>query len=110
MFKRLTLIFATAMLCLAAPAFAKKKGKKKGGGDRANNSATIIQQFDKNGNQQIEGDEVAALKAAFAAAAQGTTLKNLDRNTNGILDEDEVTALNAKSVSEGSKPKRKKKK
>ena len=97
------------MLCLAAPAFARKKGRKKGE-HGANNSATIIQQFDKNGNQQLEGDEVVALRAAFVAAAPGTTLKNLDRNTNGVLDEDEVTALNAKSVSDASKPKRKKKK
>ena len=103
MFKRFTPIFAAAMLCLAVPAFAKKKGKKKGDGE-ANNSATIIRQFDTNGNQQLEGDEVVALKAAFAAAAPGTTLKNLDRNTNGVLDDDEVTALNAKSVSEASKP------
>ena len=106
--KRLILIFAATSLCLCTPAFAKKKGKKDGDSG-ANNSATIIQQFDKNGNGLIEGDEVIALKAAFAAAAPGTVLKTLDRNANGILDEDEITALNARSAA-GTEPKKKKKK
>ena len=107
--KRLILIFAAATLCLGTPAFAKKKGKKDADSG-TNNSATIIKQFDKNGNGQIEGDEVAALKAAFTAAAPGTVLKKLDRNTNGVLDDDEVTALNARDAAAEPKKKKKKKK
>ena len=71
--------------------------------------AAIMKQFDKNGNHQIDGPEIADLKTAFAASAPGTALKKLDRNGNGVLDEDEITALNARAGSgDGAKAKKKK--
>ena len=104
--QRATFILLAAITCMAAPAFAAKKAKKdaEGRGD-----AGIVQQFDTNGNRQIEGDEIAALKAAFAAAAPGSTLKTLDRNSNGVLEEDEITALNARAGSGAGGAKKKKK-
>jgi hypothetical protein len=103
--QRATFIILAAITCMAAPALAKKKAKKEGKSD-----AGIVQQFDTNGNRQIEGDEIAALKAAFAAAAPGSALKTLDRNSNGVLDDDEITALNARAGSGAGGAKKKKKK
>jgi hypothetical protein len=108
--KRATFIFLAAITCMAAPAFAKKKGKKNSDG-KGKGDAAIVQQFDRNGNRQIDGEEVAALKSAFAAAAPGSALKTLDRNSNGVLEDDEITGLNARATggADGAKKKKKKK-
>lgn len=104
-------ILLVAILALSAPAFAGKKGKKKGKEGGGNSSAAMVKQFDKNGNHQIDGAEVAALKSAFATAAPGTGPKKLDRNGNGVLDEDEITAVNARAQGNaGAAGKKKKKK
>ena len=105
--KRFTSILLVAILALGAPAFARKKGRK-GRGDEKHSLAAIVKQFDKNANHQIDGAEIADLKAAFASAAPGDPLKKLDRNGNGMLDEDEITALNARAGSRDARSKKKK--
>jgi hypothetical protein len=108
--KHLTAILLVAMLALGTPAFAGKKGKKKGKDGGGNFSAAIVKQFDKNGNHQIDADEVAALKSAFAAAPPGAGPKKLDRNSNGVLDDDEITAVNARAQGAAGAGGKKKKK
>lgn len=44
----------------------------------------VMKTFDKNGNQQIDADELPAVQKAF------TTLKNLDKNGNGEIELAEV--------------------
>lgn len=44
----------------------------------------VLQPFDKNGNHQIDAEELPALQQAY------TTLKNLDKNANGELELTEV--------------------
>lgn len=109
--KRAALVIFTAVIFILAPsAFAKKKGKKDGDG-KGKGDAAILKQFDRSGNRMIDGDEVATLKAAFAAAAPGSPLKTLDRNVNGVIEDDEITGLNARAAigAAGAGKKKKKK-
>ena len=91
-----TLIIATAFLALAAPAFAGKKKKDKG----EMTAAQVLEKFDTDKNGKIDGDEVAALRAAFAGA-DAAKLKHFDTNGDGKLDDGEIAAIKA----EGKKKK-----
>lgn len=87
-------------LAVAQPAQAKggKKGKKKGG-------TSVLATYDKNGNGKIDGDEVTALKADFAAGKPG--LKALDKNNDGTLSDKEIAAAGGKHGKKGGKKKKK---
>ncbi len=50
--------------------------------------------YDKNGNGTIDGDEVDAVKKAYAAAPNGA-LKQFDTNADGKLDDTEIAAIHA---------------
>ena len=54
----------------------------------------ILAQYDKNGNGVIDGDEVDAVKKAYADAPTGP-LKQFDTNADGKLDDTEIAAIHA---------------
>ncbi len=104
--QKLTLLLAL-ILTVSTPAFAAKaKGKAPAKSARP---GKVLHPLDKNKDHQIDGDEVKALKEAFAKADQGSMLRQLDKNTNGMLDEAEVTALNARMAKHAGKKAGKKK-
>ena len=85
-------VFVTAaILAFAAPAFAGKKKKNNADGMTA---AQVLEKFDTNHNGKIDGDEVAALRAAFAGA-DADKLKHFDTNGDGKLDDSEIAAIKA---------------
>jgi hypothetical protein len=106
--KTLTLCIALAA-AVSTPAFAgQKAGKNKGKGERP---ALVIKKFDKNGNDQIDADEAAALKESFAKAdAESPLKKRLDQNGNGQLDDNELAKLNQRLSKRGEKTEKKGKK
>jgi len=74
---------------LTIPAEAAKGGKKgKKGGDDA------IAMYDKDGSGKIDGTEMEAVKADFAAGKPAA--KALDTNADGTLSDDEIAAAGAK--------------
>ncbi len=95
--KKTWIITALLALAISAPcAFAKKpKGEAKGG-------ANVFSKYDKNANGVIDGDEIAAVKAALATDSD---LKKFDTNSDGKLDDNEVAAIKPA----GSATKKKKK-
>ncbi len=98
--KTLSLITALA-ITIATPAFAAKGAKAAG---RAGHAAFSIAKIDKDGNHKIEGDEVTALKDAFAKLpADSKIRKRLDANANGTLEENEIAALNARLAKRAEK-------
>lgn len=92
-----TLIITVLFLGTAA-AFAAK-GKKAEAADKKNLHAalTALEGFDKNGNKTIDGDEVAAVKKAFADAPTGA-LAALDKNKDGKLEDDEIKNANPRKA------------
>ena len=54
--------------------------------------ARIFAKFDANKNNVIDGDEIAAVRAAFAAEPKGD-LARFDTNQNGKLDDAEITEI-----------------
>jgi Ca2+-binding EF-hand superfamily protein len=54
----------------------------------------ILSEYDKNGNGVIDGDEVDAVKKAYAADPNGE-LKRFDTNADGKLDDTEIAAIHA---------------
>jgi hypothetical protein len=105
--KKLTLLL-TLILAVSTPAFAGK-GKAGKGAAKGEHPGKVLRELDKNGNHQIDGDEVAALKVEFGKAATDSMLKKLDKNSNGVLDDNEITALNARMGKQAGKKGGKKK-
>jgi len=54
--------------------------------------ARIFAEFDLNKNNVIDGDEVAAVRKAFAAAPKGQ-FASYDKNNDGKLDDTEIAAI-----------------
>ncbi|MEI6537498.1 MAG: EF-hand domain-containing protein, partial [Verrucomicrobiaceae bacterium] len=81
--KKTWIITALLTLVIGAPcAFAKKpKGEK---------TADAFSRYDKNGNGSIDGDEIAAVKAALATDAD---LKKFDTDSDGKLSDNEIAAM-----------------
>jgi len=102
------LTITAALLALAIPAetFAKggKKGKDKTPLQQA--IANALNLYDKDSNGAINGDEIVALRAAFAADKTGP-LAPLDVNTDGTLDDNEIAAIHkGKGGKKGKKGKK----
>ncbi|MDB6005485.1 MAG: hypothetical protein JWR15_2472 [Prosthecobacter sp.] len=80
--------WAIAAVLLPAVAWAAKDGKRPPNSNSAapHGGATgeVLKSFDKNGNHQIDADELPAVQQAYI------TLKNLDKNTNGEIELAEV--------------------
>ncbi|MEP6673046.1 MAG: hypothetical protein ABJF10_28050 [Chthoniobacter sp.] len=92
---KLTPLFlcTAAVLALALPASVHaggnpdKKAAKKA-------AKELMATYDKNGNGSIDGDEVDAVKKAYAADPNGA-LKQYDTNADGKLDDTEIAAIHA---------------
>ena len=104
--KSTTLLLCTAgLLALALPASvhaggnSDKKAAKKA-------AKEVLAQYDKNGNGIIDGDEVDAVKKAYAAEPNGI-LKQFDTNADGKLDDTEIAAIKAGGKGAGAKKKNK---
>jgi hypothetical protein len=71
---------------LPATIWAAQDGKRPPNSAAHHGGATaeVLKTFDKNGNHQIDADELPALQQAY------TTLKNLDKNANGEIELAEV--------------------
>lgn len=54
--------------------------------------ARIFAEFDQNKNGVIDGDEIAAVRRAFAAAPKGP-FATYDKNADGKLDDAEIAAI-----------------
>lgn len=76
---------------LPAWAIAAKDGKARPGGrpQPVSELSEVLKPFDKNGNHQIDADELAAVQKAFSA------LGKLDKNANGEIELGEVAAAAA---------------
>jgi Ca2+-binding EF-hand superfamily protein len=108
--KTLTLLFAFAV-AISSPAFAGKKAAAAKGAGKEERPVVALKQYDKNGNGQIDGDEVAALKEAIAKADAKDPLKaKLDHNGNGQLDDNELAAINKRLGKHGERAAKKAKK
>lgn len=84
----LTITACIALLAIPTTTFAKKpKGEK--GGKHAGKAAA---QYDTNANGMIDGDEIEALRKAFAADPTGA-LKALDTDSDGKLSDGEISAI-----------------
>ncbi len=106
--KTFSILFAIA-IAFATPAFAGNKAAK--GKARQAKHGLALKKLDKNENKQIDGDEVTALKEAFAKAPADSKLKKrIDRNGNGTLDEKEIKGLNKRLAAHGEKDGKKAKK
>lgn len=57
-----------------------------------------LRSFDKNGNHQIDPDELPAVQKAF------TSLRSIDKNGNGELDQTEIAAATAPSSTPTRRP------
>jgi Ca2+-binding EF-hand superfamily protein len=81
---------AIVIVTLPAWAIAAKDGKagkgRPGRPQPAGELSEALKPFDKNGNRQIDGDELAAVQKAFSA------LGKLDKNANGEIEQGEVAA------------------
>jgi Ca2+-binding EF-hand superfamily protein len=99
----------TLGLALSSPAFAGKPGKegKKGGHKEVGEA---LKAADKNGNNTIDAEEVAALNEALGKAGPDSGLKALDKDGDGKLGEDEVKAINEHMAKHADGEKKKKNK
>ena len=95
------LTITAALLAIGIPSsgFAKKpKGEDKAGkGDPAKKAmhqakAAALNLYDKDSSGSINGDEIAAVRTAFAADKTGP-LKPLDVSGDGTLDDNEIAAI-----------------
>ena len=95
------LTITVALLALALPAStfaAKAKGEGKAGkGDPAEKAmnqakAGALNLYDKDSSGAINGDEIAVVRAAFAADKTGP-FKPLDVNADATLDDNEIAAI-----------------
>jgi Ca2+-binding EF-hand superfamily protein len=80
----LTAVIATVCTgaFLVAPASAQSLGPK----------ARIFAKYDTNKNGVIDGDEIAAVRAAFAAEPKGQ-FATYDKNSDGKLSDEEVASI-----------------
>lgn len=62
------------------------------GGAAPGPKARLFAKFDTNKNSLIDGEEIAAVRAAFAADPKGD-LARFDENRNGKLDDAEIAAM-----------------
>ena len=86
----------TALLAMALPSpllAAKGDKKPKDPVKEAINAALNL--YDKDSDHAITGDEIKAVRDAFAADKTGP-LKALDTNTDGTLDDAEIAAIQKK--------------
>jgi hypothetical protein len=87
------LLLTVGLLAISLPASVlaggnpEKKGLKKA-------VKAVLAQYDKNGNGIIDGDEVDAVKKAYADDPNGI-LKRFDANNDGKLDDVEIAAIHA---------------
>ncbi|MCB1279607.1 hypothetical protein [Prosthecobacter sp.] len=79
-----TLVLVAALLPAAAFAAKDAKRPKKSAAPHDGVAAEVLKTFDKNGDRQIDADELPALQKAF------TALKSLDKNNNGEIELAEV--------------------
>ena len=94
----LTLIVGLAALAIPSTSFAGKGNKAGKGAGKA------AAQYDTNANGMIDGDEIEALRKAFAADPNGP-LKALDTDSDGKLSDSEISAI--KIHKKGDKKKKK---
>jgi hypothetical protein len=90
------------LLALLTPALlsaAKADGPK----------ARVMAKYDTNKNGVIDGDEIAAVRAAFAAEPAGD-LKKYDANKDGKLDDAEIALIKGPGGKKGEAKKEKKEK
>src|SRR3954462_6008392 len=80
----LALASSTVVLLTAGPAIAANSG--------SGPKATIFAKFDTNKNGVIDGDEIAAVRAAFAAEPKGQFAR-YDTNHDGKLDDAEIAEI-----------------
>jgi hypothetical protein len=91
--KSFAIVLTAIALGLGTPAFAGAGKVRKAGGGK---HGLAIRKLDQDGNHKMEGEEIVALKSAFAKApADSKMRKRLDANGNGLLDDNEIAALNA---------------
>lgn len=111
------LTITVALLALALPAStfaAKAKGEGKAGkGDPAKKAmnqakAGALNLYDKDSSGAINGDEIAVVRAAFAADKTGP-FKPLDVNADATLDDNEIAAIQKGKGKKGEGKKGKKK-
>lgn len=86
------LIIAAMACLLALPVF---------GAAAAGPKARIFAKYDTNKNGSIDGDEIAAVRAAFKAEPEGEFAR-YDANADGKLDDAEIAAI--KPPGQGGKP------
>lgn len=84
--KKLPLLLAAALLPVLVAPFALAQGA--GNGPKAR----LFAKYDTNKNGAIDGDEVAAVRQAFAAEPKGE-LARYDANANGKLDDAEIAEI-----------------
>jgi hypothetical protein len=85
-------ILALALLPGLALAAKDEKSQKKRDKDTARASGPGLSAYDKNGNKQIDADELAAMQKTFAE------LRQLDKNSNGEIEQAEVAPPKAAST------------
>lgn len=81
---KIPLLLATLGLFTATSLFAASAGMGP--------KARIFAEFDLNKNNVIDGDEVTAVRKAFAADPKGQ-FASYDRNKDGKLDDAEIAAI-----------------
>ncbi len=81
---RVSAVVLAALLLLPPFAFAASAG--------SGPKATIFAKFDTNKNGVIDGDEVAAVRAAFASEPKGQFAR-YDANHDGKLDDPEIAEI-----------------
>jgi len=83
-------------VAMLAPAYAAKGDRKKQNVENEAHAA-ILKQFDANNNDKLDGDEIVALRKAFAEG-KDANLKALDKNADGKLSDEEIAAVSAAPV------------
>lgn len=78
---------AIALICALPATLFAARGDKAAARQKGARPGRVLKQFDTNHNGSIEGDEVAALRKAFAL------FKGLDKDGNGTLDDSEIAAV-----------------
>ena len=106
---RILILTLAAALALPAATFAAKADKPAKGEGKGVRPGKVLKGLDTNSNHLIDGDEIDALRKAFAADAKGPLAK-IDRNADGKLDDDEIQALNARMEKHAERKGAKKKK
>lgn len=86
---RLFVVAALLPAVVFAAKDAKRPGKKSAAAAQAGPAAETMKAFDKNGNHQIDADELPAVQQAYAL------LKRLDKNNNGEIESSEAQEANA---------------